>query len=36
MAAIPNGRTPVTRRHHGQLIARLLEMAVFPRELTER
>jgi integrase len=36
MAAIPNGRTPATRRHYGQLIARLLNMAVFACELTER
>ena len=36
MAAIPEGRTPATRRHYGQLIARLLKMAVFPCELIDR
>lgn len=33
MAALPGGRRPATRRHYGQLIARLLRLAVYPLRL---
>ncbi len=33
MAALPGGRRPATRRHYGQLIARLLRLAVYPMRL---
>jgi integrase len=36
MAALPEGRTAATRRHYGQLIARLLKLAVYPCKLIER
>jgi integrase len=30
MAALPGGRRPATRRHYGQIIARILKLAVYP------
>ncbi len=36
MASLPDGRRPATRRHYGQLIARVLKMAVYPCRLIER
>ena len=36
MASLPQDRTPQTRRHYGQTIAKVLRLAVYPCKLIER